>query len=326
MERTSSEIRIPSGTAPGRRRRTPRASEGLIHEVARRQHGVITRAQLIEAGFTPRMVWRRLEQQRLTAIHRGVYVLGPLTAPHTREMAAILACGGETWVSHGTAGGVWNIGPPPGPSIPVEVTVLGRSISRPGIQAYRVAELAASEQTEWNGIPITTPARTLLDLAGALGREARVRELEQAVARAERNGLTSREEWLALAARHPRRRGSHLLRSLVETPGGPAMTRSEAEDRLLALIRRARLPSPQVNELVAGYEVDFAWRAFGLVVEVDGFAFHSAQRRFDGDRRRDGDLVAAGYRVIRVTWRHITREPEAVLARIARAMGSRPSG
>jgi very-short-patch-repair endonuclease len=98
------------------------------------------------------------------------------------------------------------------------------------------------------------------------------------------------------------------------------MTRSEAERRLLELVRAARLPAPATNRRLHGHEVDFVWRPQRLVVEVDGYAFHSSRSAFERDRRRDADLIREGYRVIRLTWRQLTREPEAVVALLARAL------
>jgi very-short-patch-repair endonuclease len=105
----------------------------------------------------------------------------------------------------------------------------------------------------------------------------------------------------------------------------PALTRSEAERRLLELIRAARLPEPEVNARIHGLEVDFLWRERNLVVEVDGYAFHSSRAAFERDRRRDAELATAGISVVRVTWRQITGEREAVAAMLARALYGRPS-
>jgi very-short-patch-repair endonuclease len=299
-----------------------RSTEALIHDLARRQHGVVTRAQLLGAGLTARVVWRRLEQQRLRPIHRGVYLVGPLNAPHSREMAAVLACGPGAVVSHMTAAALWDVVPRPSPVTPVDVLVPGRWCGhRPGVQVRRVRRLGPGEVTRWNGIPVTAPARTLLDLAADLGREGRSREMEQAVARAERGGLVTGPELRALVARYPRRMGVRLLRGVVEGHVGPVLTRSEAEERLLALIRGGRLPEPEVNVVVAGHEVDFLWAEERLVVEVDGYEFHSSKSCFEADRRRDAELSAAGFRVLRVTWRRITAERDAVLALIARTLG-----
>jgi very-short-patch-repair endonuclease len=108
--------------------------------------------------------------------------------------------------------------------------------------------------------------------------------------------------------------------ALCWTPGA-ALTRSEAESRFLDLVRQARLPEPSANHRVEGMEVDFYWRRARLVVEVDGFAFHGSVRAFEADRRRDARLVAAGLRVLRVTWRQLTGEPLAVIARVAMVLG-----
>ena len=123
-------------------------------------------------------------------------------------------------------------------------------------------KLERHEITKCEGIPITTPARTVLDLASVVSG----RELEQALAQAERRNLASRTKLLALLARYPRRAGSGTLRRLLAGSEHPALTRSEAEERFLSLIRLAQLPAPEVNVRVDGFEVDFLWREQGLVV------------------------------------------------------------
>lgn len=170
--------------------------------------------------------------------------------------------------------------------------------------------------TKLEGIPITVPARTVIDLSGT----ARPATLERALARAFRRVLTDRREVLSFLDRRPRRRGTHILRRLLEAGAEPAMTRSEAENRFLTLVRKARHPPPEVNVVLYGHEVDFLWRSSGLVVEVDGFAYHSSRYGFERDRRRDGRLTASGFRVVRVTWRQMVAEPEAMLVRLAQAL------
>jgi very-short-patch-repair endonuclease len=182
-----------------------------------------------------------------------------------------------------------------------------------------VGRLQREERTNLSGIPVTSPSRTLLDLASV----APSRELEQAIAEAERRHLASRTKLAALLARYPRRPGTRALRALVEVDQRPALTRSQAEERLLRLIRLARLPAPDVNARVGRYEVDFLWREAGLVVEVDGFAFHSDRAAFEADRRRDAELAARGLTVIRVTWRQIVEEREAVLVSLGQALARR---
>jgi very-short-patch-repair endonuclease len=293
-----------------------------IDEIAARQHGDVTRKQLQEAGLTARMIFRRAAQLRLVRIHRGVYRIGPVVSPHAREMAAVLACGTGAVLSGWSAAGLWQLPPPPealAESGVVFVTVAGPGCGRPGIRLRRVSALHPSEVTRHKGIPVTTAARTLLDIAADLARHQLVRELERSVGQAQREKLTTTAELNSLLARHPTRPGAALLRQVVG--GEVAATRSQAEERLLALLRSARLPMPRVNHSVAGYIVDFHWPAQRLVVEVDGFRYHTQRDRFESDRTRDLDLAAVGVTVIRVTWRQLTKEASAIIAQIALALG-----
>jgi very-short-patch-repair endonuclease len=295
-----------------------RSIEEVVAGFAGGQHGVVTRRQLLGAGLTPRVVRGLVKARRIRPLHRGVYVAGPVVVPQAREMAAVLACGGGAVVSHRSAGGLWGLLRRPADGLPVDVTIDGPDRGRrPGIRAHRAARLEAEDVTTVDDIPATTPPRTLVDLAAVLPG----RELEQALAQAERLQLTSREELLSRAASHPGRRGMRALRALLERESRPALARSEAEERLLGLIRSARLPVPEVNATVCGYEVDFLWKALGLAVEVDGFAFHSSQARFENDRRRDVELAAEGIHVLRVTWRQLVHDRDATLGLLARTLG-----
>ena len=148
--------------------------------------------------------------------------------------------------------------------------------------------------------------------------EATALELERAIADALRRRLVTRRALDAELARG--RPGSAAVRSVLELEKGPALTRSEAERRLLALIRAAELPAPEHNVRVHGSEVDMFWREQGLVVEVDGYAFHSARDAFERDRIRDARLVASGIRVLRVTWRRLTAKPHAIVADLAQSL------
>lgn len=289
-----------------------------IHEriaaLAARQHGLVTRAQLLRAGLTRRMVQHRITTGRFRPLHRGVYLVGPIAGRRTEEMAAVLACRPDAFVSYRSAAALSELFARPGHAAPVDVTVQGGDRGRrPGIRPHRVARLGPDEVTEVEGVPSTAPARTLLDLASVVGS----RDLERAFARAERRNLVGRGDLTSLIARHPGHRGVPPLRALLEDGESPAFTRSEAEERFLALFRKAQLPSPETNARLAGYEVDFLWRDNRLVVEVDGFAYHSSKTSFEADRRRDGRLSARGFQVMRVTWSQLADEPEAVLARVA---------
>lgn len=205
----------------------------------------------------------------------------------------------------------------PPASGPVDISVpRDRPRRRVAVRVHRV-RIRQDEITRLRVIAITTPARTLLDLAAGLEQ----RELEQVFARMLRARLASPSDLNRLLERYPAKSGGPRLRALLDA-GPPALTRSEAEERFLTLVQRARLPRPRTNVKVAGYEVDLVWPAQRLVVEVDGYAFHSSRDAFEADRRRDAAFAAAGFRVMRVTWRHLTNEPETVVARLAQALVS----
>jgi very-short-patch-repair endonuclease len=287
------------------------SEDDAIDALAATQLGVVTRAQLRERGIAAAAINRRVRANRLQPLHRGVYQVGKLVAPYARELAAVLACGPHAVLSFRSAGPLWQLLPDPGgPSI--DVITHGDRGRRPNIRVHRVV-LAVDDVTRQHGVPITSVSRTLVDLAAVLGR----RELERAMAQAERLNLLDRQKLLALTDARAGRPGAPVLRSLLEQEARPALTRSEAEERFLALVRKAQLPAPETNVQLGDYEVDFLWRSQRIVVEVDGFAFHSSQRRFESDRRRDARLAAGGMSVLRVTWRQVEQEPEAMLVRLA---------
>ena len=285
-------------------------------ELAQQQHGVVSSSQLRMAGVSHDIVERRVRAGLLQRIYHGVYLVGPVAAPLSREMAALLACGDNAVISHHTAASMWKIMPAQGPTDPIRVISAHSDHGRRrNICARRLRTLGADEVTMCDGIRVTTVERTLMDVAAT----ATARDLERALAEAYARRLSTRAEILALLERHSGRPGVRRLHELV-TGASPALTRSDAEERMLAHIRRVGLPSPRVNVRVHGYEVDFYWSRHKFVVEVDGFAYHSSAASFEGDRRRDSVLAAAGIRVMRVTWRQLTEEPEITLVRLAQAL------
>lgn len=291
-----------------------------IDEVAARfaadQHGIVTRQQLLGAGVPSRVVERRVTRRRLRPVHRGVYLVGPVAPPRAPEKAACLACGPDSAVSHASASAFWQMTPPRKPGVPVHILVVGHGRRRPGILVHRTARLHPGEVVRSDGIPFTSPARTLYDLAEASG----FRVLERALARALKKELTTQDELEALLKRYAGRPGTTRLRSLLgDAP--PAFVRSEAEARFLELVRAAGLPRPQVNVRLGPYEADFYWPARRVVVEIDGFEFHSSPAAFERDRERDAELAARGLRVTRITWKQLTRARDAVLVRLARTLG-----
>jgi very-short-patch-repair endonuclease len=278
----------------------------IVAFVAGRE-GVATTGELRRLGVTRAILRDRIRRGWLIRRHSGVYLVGPLTGPFSEEMAAVVAIGADAALSLHAGAALWRMRPAVGG--PIDVSVQGRHArSRPGIRVHNVR---AFERTVHRGIPVTTPAWTLLDLAAILGAD----DLARAVEEARVLGLVSPAE----LERLPRRPGRAALLDAVRVE--PRMTRSEAERRLLALVRRAGLPTPRTNVRVAGHEVDALWPRQRLIAEVDGFAAHGLTRaQFERDRARDAQLVAAGHRVIRITWRQLRHEPEAIVANLAAAL------
>lgn len=306
----------------------PPPFDAVARDLAVRQHGLATRGQLLAGGIDAALIARRIETGRLRVMHRGVYLVGPMETPLARELAATLACGPGAVLWDRSAAHVWRLTPAEERPHPVQVAIReGQRRSRPGIDVRRIATIEARDITRVQGIPVTTPARTLFDLAAHRGGEVRTATLERATAEAIARGLATMADLLGMARRQAGRTGVGRFRTVLQVASdGPAFTRSQAEDLFLDLVCRAGIPTPKVNVRVAGHEVDFYWPDRRLAVEVDGHAFHVSPRSFERDRRRDAELDAAGIRVVRVTWRQLTSEREGMLFRLGRsfAVGGEP--
>lgn len=293
------------------------ALDRAIGELAVRQHCVATRRQLLALGMSPDAIDNRLRDCRLRPLYRGVYLVGPVPPPHARAMAAALACGDRAVLSHRSAAHLWGLLPYPAHERTPHVTIPDPNADpRRGIRLHRVSHIGGREVTRRHRIPVVTPARALLDLAAIVDE----RELERAFAEALARRRVTRAAVEAVLVRNGRRAGTGALRTLMRADDPPPFTRSEAEERLLRLIRGSALPRPVVNARLGPYEADFLWREQRLIVEVDGFQFHSSRQAFESDRRRDAELQARGYRVMRVTWRQILTDPEGVMARLTQAL------
>ena len=282
---------------------------------AGRQHGVVSWEQLVRAGVSAGWSQHRLKRGWLRRLHRGVYLVGPLESPYSRMMAAALAAGPGALISHYPAAVIWDVRPPI--DGPIDVTIPDRKArNRPGIIVH-TARLHPKDITRRHGIPVTSAARTVLDLAAT----APLHDVERAVNEALVQHRVSTHSLNEQFSRYPTHRGRATLREAMRPE--PKLTRSEAERRAVALIRAARLPAPKVNARLGGWEVDLVWPDSKLIVEIDGYAFHSTRRSFERDRRKDRDLQALGYTILRFTWRELTDEPEAVVAAISRALALR---
>jgi very-short-patch-repair endonuclease len=286
--------------------------------VARRQLDLITTRQLAAAGITEPMMKTRQRRRTLNRVHQGVYLFGTgAMLPGARELAAVLACGEGAHVRRRSALALLGVIAPWGGD--VELAVVGRHCRpRSGVDVHLVARLGEADRTTQNGIPIVSPALALLEFAGVATGD----ELERAIAEAHALKLMTERQLQATLERNTGMPGAPALRAELKREGGPQWTRSEGERRMKLLLRQAGLPIPLTDERLVGYTADFYWPDHRLIVEVDGYPYHSSRWAFERDRRRDQAHIAAGYRVIRFTFRQLANEPLSVVATIALALAS----
>jgi very-short-patch-repair endonuclease len=288
---------------------------------AARQQGLVSRDQLREAGMSDSAVDRAAAAGRLHPVFPGVYALSLPIGLRARMLAAVLACGEGTVVSHGTAAALLGLRDEASTLIHVIATrQSGRKIS--GIRRHYVPFPTLDETVGVDGIPCTSVSRTIVDLAGGLGGYS----LRRALERAAFLRRLEVEEIDVILARH-RRRGARLLRTVLvdwrSVPRGRQL-KSPLEARLLPLLAERGLPMPLCNHKlrVGGrvIEVDFLWPEQRLVVESDGRAAHGHEAAFEIDRERDLDLDLAGYRTHRVTWKQLEKDPDKTMTALARLL------
>lgn len=314
------EIEVPR--AIGGQSRGSRVDEALAR-LAALQHGVGARWQLERIGIGEDAIDHRLRTGRLHRLHRGVYAIGHTAlSRHAHLLAAALRVGPDAVLSGRSAAELWRIRRRrPGP---IHVSTPRRLPSPPGIRVHRAAH-RGDELTTHEGIPVTTVPRTLLDSAAELSDQ----EFGWALNEAEVLRLTDRLTLPDLIDRYPGRRGVARARRVLHRHAGPRLTRSALEQRFLSFIDRHRLPAPATNaRLLAGgetFECDFLWRRQRLVVELDGYAYHSTRRRFRHDRRRDRLLRVAGWETVRLTEEDLADEP-ALSADLLALLGLLDSG
>jgi len=302
-----------------------------LSELAREQHGPFSLDQLRDVGLTAPAVRYRVATGRLHRIHHTVYSLVPreLLGREGLYMAAVLACGPGAVLSHRSAAVLhelrdWGY-------TRIEVTVPGRSGRRhEGVKVHRSTTLTTADVTVVNNIPVTTVARTLLDLAEVVTGRQLERSFDQAEI-VETLDLRAIQDQLA---RNPTRRGAKAVRHVLETHYiGSTPTENDFEDAFLALTRRLGLPDPESQFYIdprdgeRPIKVDFAWPGRRIAVETDGRRTHRTQQAFETDRRRDQRLTAAGWKVIRTTWRQLKYRPHELAPVLLKLLGlASPSG
>ncbi|MHB8693352.1 MAG: DUF559 domain-containing protein, partial [Solirubrobacteraceae bacterium] len=283
------------------------------------QDNVITLEQLTAAGLGRGAIAARCRAGRMQRLHHTVYLLGPAPPSFGAVVrAAALAVGDRAAVALGPAAVLLKLRPEPQRAFGgIDVVVNGRAVkSRPGITIHR-STLVPVEFGYVRGIPVTSPARTIADLAAT----ENIAEVEQLLIDGRQLRCVTDEQLFEVIDRVPHRHGHGALRALLQDEAEEGYSRSRAERRLRKLIKDASLPRAIHNgPKVCGFLIDAHWPALKVVVEVDGRKYHEHPWGFERDHYRDQVLVAEGYRVLRVTWRQLCNDPIAVAVRIAQTL------
>jgi hypothetical protein len=267
---------LPNGSSPT-----------VIERLTDRQLGHVTRAQLLAHGMSQQAIRTRVRRGDLIRVHHGVYAVGHVPKhAHARSLAAVLACGSGAALSHAAAAALWDVLEWP---TTLEVTAPGYR-RRKGITTHRSSTLTPRDIRKRHGVPVTSPARTVLDLHPRL-TDARLQRVVNDLRIARHLGPTAFTEVCSRSARVDRLLGDD----------GHA-TRSGLEDAFRRFVARHGLPMPEINAILAnGREVDALYRAQKLIIEVDSWKYHGNRASFNRDRRKDTQALAGGYRTVRLT-------------------------
>lgn len=296
-------------------------AERVIAALANAQHGVVSRQQLLRRGLGQDAIGHRVRLGRLHVIHRGVYAVGhALVTERGHWMAAVLAAGRGAVLSHASAAAAWDLRASSASRIDVTVPSYSGRSARAGLRVHRRAPRVAGEIAWQAALPVTSPSRTLVDLAGVVSPAA----LERALERAELLRLFDLKALISTLERSPNAPGTKVLRRLLgEMSDHPDHIRSELERRFLALLQRHGLPRPLVNHRLGPFEVDFLWPRAMVIAETDGDEHHRTRAGFERDRARDARLAVEGYLTLRFTHLQVTRDPATVAATLGAVLAQR---
>ena len=289
--------------------------EKKLSALAARQLGYVTRRQLLVLGLGERAIYYRLRIGRLHRVYPGVYAVGhPRRAPVELAAAAVLACGPGAVLSDFSAAALWGF-VKRWPEQP-EVSVSGDRRPK-GIQVRRRPSLPRREKTRQLGIPVTTPARTVLDCMPRLKGPKLTRFVNDALL----SSFLHRGELIDALERHPKHPGTALVRPFLKRKGGP--TRSQLEDRFVAFCDRHELPQPEINVPMDGRIVDAFFPAEGVIVEIDGYEFHSDKATFELDREKDAEAAVNGLMTVRLTDQRMSENPVREARRLRKLLEDR---
>jgi very-short-patch-repair endonuclease len=292
------------------------STDRAVAKVAARQKTLVTTAQLAQCGLGKDAVAHRVHNSRFHPVFHGVYSVGcGELPPLALELAALLACGHNSLISHHSAAFVWGLCKMRPQQ--VEVSVVGRCCaSREGVRVHRVQTIHRDERRRHAGLWLSSPARAVLEVAAG----ATMDQLAEVVERGVESRLLTPRELEAVLARHRGRRGAARLAEILGDESAMAIPRSRAERAFLKLIRDARLPAPQVNQTLGPYVPDFTWHDQRLIVELDSYQFHGGPAGFRNDREKDLFYRDAGFDVLRPTRDHVMHQPARVLVTVVRAL------
>jgi very-short-patch-repair endonuclease len=291
------------------------AFDTLIAGLAVKQHGYVTRTQLLALGLGADAIDYRVRLGRLIAVYAGVYAVGYVRrTPEARACAAVLACGEKAALSHGSAASLWGFNKHW--DAPFEVTAPSIR-TRQGIKVHRCRTLARADITRQLGIRVTSPARTVLDNAPRLTGK----RLSRFVNGALRTPFLHAASLADVLNRNPNHPGTKRLRRFVDGP----KANSPLEDDFLEFAKRYRLPTPVTNTHLLGYEIDVLYPRERVIVEVDGYEFHSDRDSFERDRKRDAIMLEAAYVTVRMTKERMEQEPEQEARRLLGILAARRS-
>lgn len=281
-----------------------------IARLAKAQYGVVDYSQLRAAGLHAGAINPRVRLGRLHRLYRGVFAVGHTRLPREGHwLAAVFAVGKGAALSHVTAGANLALRSSSAAAIHITVHTPGGRARRDGIIVHRSTTLRPEDVVVHDGIPTTSVARTLLDLAGMLAAGPLERAVERSLALRVFD-LTAVND--VIAANRTRRGAALLGQVVADIHDDPRLERSKLEARMRDLCDAHAIQRPEVNAIVAVYEVDFLWRAQRLIVETDGHEHHGTRIAFERDRARDAHLTTLGYRVVRFTHRQVRHEPDTV--------------
>jgi very-short-patch-repair endonuclease len=295
---------------------------GLVGDLAERQHGVVARLQLLRLGLSRMQIDRLVANRWLRPIFRGVYAVGRANLSlEGRWMAAVLWGGRGAVLSHRSALMLWKLTPRSDPVTHLTIPHDRRLKAPPRVRVHRSTNLARVT-TARHEIPVTKPARSIVDFAETTDR----RGLERVVDEADRLGLVKPPALQAELDHHPGRRGHPLLQAVLDDHAiGTTATANDFEELFLAIVDRHRIPRPIVNRAHGRKRPDFRWPQHRVIVETDGKG-HLADLLFESDRERDNDHAVAGWLTLRFTWKHLTTRETWVAETVKRALALRAVG